>query len=398
MATTVDYKHADPELGIYALYNDFFGIANRTGATVFNLTYMVKVTSLYNSEFVEKPISPIGTYAVFNPFELVKETFFKSEYIGIEEHTQPFAYNKIKVEVGASFGATANVPPTFEGYVTSDTFYVYNGYEMPPIVENYRNPNWYDTLPIKLPKVKKTLYLLESDIELLSFPSQIQTSGMGELNAINLIQVFYDSNGNVVLTAPTGLVGRPSLFGIGYWNININAALIDGSSYLKAYIEYEDSETGETFVSEEITIYHVPCLPKQDNHRLFFINRYGGSEYENFQLKSDEELRITKGKKIQSDGVNYLAQTFADIKNINNPNLKEFGNTAARFRTLRTNWLTQEQVDALQELYKSSVVIMNGNQSVIVQDTSYRIERVKDGLVQVDVTVQIANNEPIQRQ
>lgn len=396
MATTVNYKYSDSDVGIYGLYNDFFGIVERTGATVYNLTFKIKVTFLHNSEFIERPITPVGTTAVFSPLELVKG-FFKSEYNGNTEHTQPYGYNKVRVELGAIFGATDSVPPTFEGYVTSNDFYVYNGYEMPPLIENYRNPNWYDTTPIKLPKAKKTLYLLEDDVELLSFPSEILLDGIGLVNAKNLVTTFYDSDNLVVSTSTIDLTIRPDLNGLGYWNININAVLVAGSTYSKSKIQYESAFTG-LLDSEEITVKRAECYPKQPNIRLLYINNFGGAEYENFQMKSDEELKITKGKKIQSDGVNYKATSFTDIKNINNPNLKEYGSTAARFKTLRTAYLNQEQVNALEYLYKSSVVIMDSSQAVLVQDTSYKIETVKDGLVMAEVKIQIANTEPIQRQ
>lgn len=398
--TEVDYNYADAELGIYGLYNNFFGIAKRVGVeTIYNLTYRVKITTVYDSEEVVKNIDPIEGFAVFNPFELIKSTFFKAEYNGSTEHTQPYAYNQVRIEVGASFSTAADTPPTFEGYITNDTFQVYNGYETPPIVTNYRDPNWYNTTPIKLPKVKKELRLLEDDVELLSFPSEIDND-IGTLEAANLVQVFYDSSDSVVLTSTTDLTIRPDLTGIGYWNININAAFVGETSYIKAYIQYFD---GEAFYnSEQITIRRAECNPKQDRFRMYWVNRYGGAEYENFTLKSDEEIRITKGKRIQSDGVNYKAQTFTDIENINNPNLSEYGNTAARYRTIRTDYIEQNQVDALQELYKSPIAIMfdvnNIAQAVLIEDTNYKKGTVKDGLVSVDVRVKIANTEPIQKQ
>jgi hypothetical protein len=223
MAVSVNYNNASPELGIYGAYNPFMVLINYTGATPFYLTYKIKVTALNNTTVVEKPVSPTsGYFAQVNPLELIKEAFFKSEYNGTTEHSQPFSYSQIKIEVGASFSTAEANPPTFEGYTQSDTFYVYNGYELQPTVLNYRDPAWYDTFPSKLPKVKKTLYLLEDDKELLSFPSKIPDSTGTVLEAGDLITRYYDSSNSLVSTSIIDLTVRPDLTGTAYWNININ--------------------------------------------------------------------------------------------------------------------------------------------------------------------------------
>ena len=397
MAVTVNYNNASPELGIYGVYNPFMVLINYTGATPFYLTYKIKVTALNNTTVVEKPVSPTsGNFAQVNPLELIKEAFFKSEYNGTTEHSQPFSYSQIKIEVGASFSTAQADPPTFAGYTESDTFYVYNGYELQPTVLNYRDPAWYDTFPTKLPKVKKTLHLLENDIELLSFPSKIPDSTGTVLDASDLITRYYDSSNSLLSTSTIDLTVRPDLTGTAYWNININSIFLGNTFYSKSKIRYAGGEGSAD--SEEITIYREECNPKQDRYRLYFINRYGGAEYENFTLAATTSYNIKKGKQIQSDGINYKATTFADIQNINNPNLQEFGNSTSKNITIRRDYFkTQEEVDSLAELFKSAVVIMfdavNTAFPMIVETSNYDQDLISQNLYKVDVRLLYANNE-----
>ena len=398
MAVSVNYNNASPELGIYGAYNPFMVLINYTSASpVYYLTYKIKVTALNNTTVVEKPVSPTsGNFAQVNPLELIKEAFFKSEYNGTTEHSQPFSYSQIKIEVGASFSTAQADPPTFAGYTESDTFYVYNGYELQPTVLNYRDPAWYDTFPTKLPKVKKTLHLLENDIELLSFPSKIPDSTGTVLDASDLITRYYDSSNSLLSTSTIDLTVRPDLTGTAYWNININSIFLGNTFYSKSKIRYAGGEGSAD--SEEITIYREECNPKQDRYRLYFINRYGGAEYENFTLAATTSYNIKKGKQIQSDGINYKATTFADIQNINNPNLQEFGNSTSKNITIRRDYFkTQEEVDSLAELFKSAVVIMfdavNTAFPMIVETSNYDQDLISQNLYKVDVRLLYANNE-----
>ena len=398
MAVSVNYNNASPELGIYGAYNPFMVLINYTSASpVYYLTYKIKVTALNNTTVVEKPVSPTsGNFAQVNPLELIKEAFFKSEYNGTTEHSQSFSYSQIKIEVGASFSTAQADPPTFAGYTESDTFYVYNGYELQPTVLNYRDPAWYDTFPTKLPKVKKTLHLLENDIELLSFPSKIPDSTGTVLDASDLITRYYDSSNSLLSTSTIDLTVRPDLTGTAYWNININSIFLGNTFYSKSKIRYAGGEGSAD--SEEITIYREECNPKQDRYRLYFINRYGGAEYENFTLAATTSYNIKKGKQIQSDGINYKATTFADIQNINNPNLQEFGNSTSKNITIRRDYFkTQEEVDSLAELFKSAVVIMfdavNTAFPMIVETSNYDQDLISQNLYKVDVRLLYANNE-----
>jgi hypothetical protein len=405
--TSVTYKNVNPEIGIYGAYNPFVAIIGQILETpVFNLTYKVKVTPLNNpSNFLERNITPIGVNAVVEPFELVKDTFFESSYGGWDE-LQLTSFSIIRIEVGASFSGTSDVAPTFEGYLVSNEFYVYNGYENQPVEINYRDFYWYSFAPIKLPKVKKDVALLANDTELLSYPTKFRGfyDGLDSiLTATNVLTDFYRSNNTLISGSSINEpIDTPS--NVAYFKKNIN--LLDFSipaaaAYWKVRIRYTNVEE-EVYDSEEIKVSRAACNPKQSNHRLYWVNRYGGDEYQNFTMLSDTNIQISKGKRIQSDGINYKATNFEDVKNINNPNIQEFGNSVSKNITLRSDYLrSQEEVDALAELYKSAVVIMfddEGTHPMIVTTSSYKIVSVQQELYKVEVNLQYANNELMQIQ
>jgi hypothetical protein len=128
----------------------------------------------------------------------------------------------------------------------------------------------------------------------------------------------------------------------------LDALIPAAAASWKVKIRYTAQVEGfPTYDSEVITVRRQDCNPKQSNHRLYFVNRYGGDEYQNFTMLSEQSINIKKGKRIQSDGINYKATNFSDIKNINNPNIQEFGNSATRNIVLRSDYLSQIEVDAL---------------------------------------------------
>ena len=176
----------------------------------------------------------------------------------------------------------------------------------------------------------------------------------------------------------------------------LDANIPVGAAYWKVRIRYTNSEDS-TFDSEEIKVSRNSCNPKQSNYRLYWVNRYGGAEYQNFSLAANTSYQVQKGKKIQSDGIDYKAVDFAGIKDINNPNLQEFGNRTTKEITIRSDYFkSQEEVDALAELFKSTVVLLSdetGTHPMIVNTTNYDQELLAHGLFKVDINLQYANNE-----
>ena len=426
MAASVDYNNPSPTLGIYGAYNRFIArmtAPSKVGGTddKFKHSFRVRVTPLNDtSKEIVREFTSVKDQGVpnpafranVNPIEPLRSTFFGFEYKGISEFTSIIAYSGVQIEVGEVYTTDADTAPTFQGYDTDDTFYFHNGYEkdgdFPVQLLNYRYPNWYNTTPHLLPKVKKTLYLEENSTEFISIPSYLNiypTLPSVSTNLKNLVTEVYNANGTLDSTSTIDLTARPDLSGVGYWNISagVNPNLADGQ-YAEVYAQWvnDGGESGTTVDSERLTIRRLKCKPKDVSYRLKWINRYGGIEYETFQLHTDKTVNIKRGKKIASTGIDYNATSFADISNINDPNIREIENTAYTSFKLRTDWITQEQIDALQELFKSNKVTLALTTSfftehpVIVENTSYRILDVKQKLQRVEVNVRLANFEPNQ--
>ena len=410
MAVTLDFgtgETATRDDGIYGIYNKFVGHFDfATGSTLYKVAFRVSVEALNDSTIIyEKDYDAVtragGYKGSFNPVQPLQNLFFGSEYTGATESTSIKAYSGVRIKAGLVSATSASLAPTFGGYDTDDTLYFYNGYEDGQLNVNcYREPRWYDTEPYLLPKVKKILYLQEDDIELLSMPSflNIYPEVADGTNLDSLVTAFYDSSNSLLSTSTIDLRSRPDLDGVGYWNININFAFPSETLYSKTYCQWD---SGEGLVdSESITIYRQECNPKNPLFRLLWSNRYGGEEAENFTLKHDKKIVIKRGKKIQSSGVDYAAESFDDIGNINDPNLKEFGTSYYTEWKLRTDFITQAQIDALKEAYISSRVLMvdsDGNVNpVLVQNSNYEVLQVENGLQKVEVSVRLANFEPNQ--
>ena len=407
MATVATYKNSNPDIGIYGLYNPFAVIISEA-TTVHNLTFRIKVSikDIAGTEVV-RDINPIGQTAVVEPFKLLQDTFFKSNFDFLS--VSPNSFNIVKIEVGQSSSSVAANPPTFQGYEATQTkeFYVYNGYENQPVEINYRDFYWYNFEPIKLPKVKKEISLLTNDGENLSYPNKFRgffDNTDAIVIATNVITTFHRANGSEITgTEINEELEEPSEIGYARKELNLlDFSIPVAAAYWKTKIRYT-SQGGEplTYDSEEITVRRQDCNPKQSNHRLYWVNRYGGDEYQNFTMLSEQSINIKKGKRIQSDGINYKATNFSDIKNINNPNIQEFGNSATRSIVLRSDYLSQIEVDALAELYKSSIVVMfddEGTHPMLVTTSSYKIVSVQQELYKVEVNLQYANNELMQIQ
>ncbi|MDB4062247.1 hypothetical protein N9515_09990 [Vicingaceae bacterium] len=406
MATVATYTNTNPDIGIYGLYNPFAVIISNDGTARENLTFRIRVSidGIADTEVIRN-VTPIGQAVVVEPFKLLQDTFFKSNFDFLS--LSPNSFNIVKIEVGQTSSATAIVPPTFQGYVSAQekSFYVYNGYENQPVAINYRDFYWYNFEPIKLPKIKQDISLLTNDGENLSYPNQFRgfyDSTDSIVTATNVITTFHRLNGSEITGTATDVeIAEPTAIGYARQQLNLlDASIPAAASSWKILIRYTNEEE-VTFDSEIITVRRQACNPKQSNHRLYWVNRYGGDEYQNFTMLSEQSLNISKGKRIQSDGINYKATTFTDIQNINNPNIQEFGNSATKNIVLRSDYLSQIEVDALAELYKSAIVVMfddDGTHPMVVTTSSYRIVSVQQELYKVEVNLQYANNELMQIQ
>ena len=402
MACTVTINSTNPTKGTYGVYNsNAVFIENVSGSTT-NLKFRVRITDADSTQYTLDVVPNANNDAIIDPFIRLRDTYFKGNYNGFAEVVNAEGWNTVQIEVGEISGT----PATFQGYDTDDTIYFHNGYSKDVEQQNgYRESNWYNSTPFLLPKTKKTLYLQLNDLEIISIPNPVNAT-TGVYFANDFVITYYDASGSVLSTTTIDLTARPAFSAnpTGYWEFNMNSATLHNgtTAYAEAYVVYETAEA-EIVNSEVITMYPQSCQPKYDYFRLAWVNRYGGWEFQNYTMRRSENIQITRGKKILSDGNDYASTTYAGIKDVNNPQITEFGKSYQRQYTLRSNWLTQEEIDSLEECFTSPKVIMLDSLGffgtltpVIVEDSSYEIQDVKQGLKKVEVRVSISNRQPTQ--
>jgi len=172
--------------------------------------------------------------------------------------------------------------------------------------------------------------------------------------------------------------------------------------YIEVHFTLEPTEGGLGILTEKITFKRAICNPKFNRYRLRWLNRYGAEDYLNFINRTNKTIRITQGKNIISDNINYDSTTYEDISNVESPDIITFGKSSRIEWQLSSDYLTQEQIDSLVDLYKSTKVLMYDENDeaipVIVRDTSFKIEDIKNDLYQISVTLFEANREPNQIQ
>lgn len=402
MACTATYNTASETLGHYGIYNDFYVFIENTSGSTTNLKFRIRVTDADSNQYTVDVVPNAANDAITNPLIRLRDTYFKGEWFDFGEAVNAEGWNTVQIEVGEISGD----PATFQGYDTDDTFYFYNGYSKDKQQQlNYREPSWYDTTPYLLPKVKKEIYVLEDDIEVLTIPNPLTPSNGNTYYATEINWTYKNAAGATTSTATVDLTLRPTFSSnpTGYWQFNINTATLHNGTNASAEITvtWDTGEPAEV-TSETIILYPQVCQQKFNPYRLAWINRYGGWEFENFQMLATESIQIARGKKILGTGVDYDATTFATIKDVDNPQMSEFGKSYERRFKIRSNWLNQDSLDALEEAYTSPKVLMYDEDDnlfpVIVEESTYEIQDVRQGVKKVEMTVSIANRQPYQLQ
>lgn len=423
MAAEADYGTADPEKGIYGIYNDFY-IRITTTVDKFKLKFRIRITFPNEPAFIvpEREINPIADVSIVNPMEILKDTFFRCQLLGLNGNvlddrlTNDVAnrgINLVNIKIGESYSDTADTPATFRGYDTDHTFAFYNGYENIAISDttiaysNYRNVGWYNATTIKLPHTILNRRVINA--------VELQVGGSGDINKIFMPNVIERSDGSYRLTSlvidsfdadgtPTGQDIEAVSLGVtltGYHVFrSVNSGGKDGS-YEEFYGRYQLNGAGANVLTQKIRFTYLP-MEKFRRHRLRWFNRYGAFEYLDFIGSLETTQEVTQGKMIQSDGVDVEAASFDDIKTISRPEMRSYGKTSKQRFTLHSGWLNIEEQEALKDLFKSPNVIMytpnNNIVPVIVTNNSFKITDIQVDLIKVAIEMELANADKIQIQ
>lgn len=179
---------------------------------------------------------------------------------------------------------------------------------------------------------------------------------------------------------------------------------------------YKNAKASETW---EITIADCPCEAAYKTYTLFWMNKLGGWDYYNFTARTDKTRKIEERAQFRRTLYNY--GTF-----VNGQKGQSTYNTLATDEwTLNTDWLSQAEIDWIQDIYESPEVYIilkdHTNDFIKAKPAAFDASAVKDivkpvnvtneevvlgnkknrgekgGLFQYQITVAAANRREIQR-
>ena len=420
MAAVADYKHVDADKGIYGIYNPFFVRITRTGGAVFKLRYRIKVTTLFDSKTYIRDVDPVSEVSFINPVSILQDAYFKAQYVGSDTGwaidrindsgdvgVANFSYSDVKVEIGEVSALSAILPPIFLGYDTDDTFYFYSGFENNDnsgLIENYRDASWYNAAPIRIPTVKKTLYRGSEDtIQMICFPNVIEWD-TGTINILEMTTTYFANDGTLQSTSTVDISAFAT--GTGYWYLNLyyNTDLIGVASndYAEVYFRYSDGAVFEP-ITETLTIRETECEPKNTRWKLAWLNKYGGIEYQIFGKLWAQTTTVSSGKLIVNDGIDRTATGFSTSYDRYRPALDSYGKETSIEYNIVSDWLTEDEINALKDAYNSPKVYLVGDIDtnlgldiipVLVQDRNYKVVDNSNELVKASLRVKVASNIP----
>ncbi len=151
-------------------------------------------------------------------------------------------------------------------------------------------------------------------------------------------------------------------------------------------------------VTEKITIYRRECDTRYTNVRLKYLNRLGGWDYFDFNKRSDESINVSRSQyrqnliKATSGGYGYeVGDRGNTTYNVN----------ASRSQKVRTDWLYDGEVEALEELWTSpQVFFLKGTEHIPINITTNTLQvgKAEDfGLKRYEIEYQHSNNIFTQR-
>ena len=422
MAAVIDLG-TNADRGVYGLHNLFRGRITRTGAAVFKLKYRIRLTFGVTGEQIVKDVDPINEIAALNVVDPMKDYFAQKalndnggtfeEPAGMLE----YALNSVQIEVGEVSASVATDPPIFGGYDTDDTLWFNNGWEdiiyPSSTYENYRISGWWGLETFKIPLINKSsIKILNNSNKLediiLPLSSYVPYISGSDYFATEVVLTYSDSTGllgttNNALPVFTIATNGIYVYGIGS-QIVTDLATYPTATRVGAVVTYSDGV--DPLSSENVVFDLVECHPKFDDFMLTWCNRFSAPEQMLFTLNNQKRIDVSNGKSILSDNINISSTSFGDCTNPLSPNTYSFGKSVKTSFTLNSDYLTQDESDSLRDLFTSSIVIMYQTDSggiyikrpVMVQDTSYEIKDVRNGLVRVSVKVEVLDAQKIQTQ
>lgn len=397
MAAIVEWgTSSSPEnpTNVYGVKDDFYIRISTNTVTYHKLKYRVKVgykgdySGMFGpvaTEFFEFDVVPINGVSIVNPLINLYDLYFgELKAVGVVEGATENAFDFVSIEVGEVYADTASEPPTFRGYDTYDSFYCYAGYQQQSSRPNYVDPSFLSP-PYAIPHSGDVYYggtnVGEFALILHGFPF----SGGGTAYGFAYDEFFDD--GTVISTLnTTRLDNRPDIVGKrGYWHMGVAAP--EKGRYREYYWIYGTPPYAE---SKRITVKPYECNAKADVTFVDYINKWGAYDRLIFNGRKKDFVNVNRGKKIMSSGIDYQAASIDSVKSIDRPNFREYGNERTKEIELTSGFLTQSQLEQAQEIISSPLILINA-EPYLCTTNQYEILNVKNGLQQITMRFQYAN-------
>jgi len=310
---------------------------------------------------------------------------------------------------------------------------------------DWGNALTYNTLayPLSYNTLNQNVYY--NDMNVLSYINWIQYFANPDENYIAICQIdYYDVNGNLInlasvsVDAVSGFYQKNVCSDVITTQLNPQFDILHVQCNIDILINFINVYTGNSYVISpgeyfEVQMFNhavgngcvngVPITQKSKftlledcdtlytRVRLSWLNDLGGRDYMNFTAFMEKETKTTNSNYYQEtmDWAGYSPVT----ANVTNPNYNlqtKGGNViynkqAMTSWTLNTDWLTQDEVNLLEGLQKSSNVIAYFNdtpynvlvpQSVTIGQTSYKTKNIKQvKMVQAEFEINLNHVQKI---
>jgi hypothetical protein len=160
-------------------------------------------------------------------------------------------------------------------------------------------------------------------------------------------------------------------------------SLVSGSNYFYRFIDIDD------------------CAPKFDKIPLFYLNRFGA--YDFYSFYGNHQKTLTANKTYYMGLNTYLEGSSEEVgvgdHIVNSPisiSKKTLNTTYEKNQRLSSDWLSDFEIEALQDMITSPIVFTQQNEQhkkYSISDTQYRFKNVGEKLQRLDVNLSEGTTE-----
>ena len=201
---------------------------------------------------------------------------------------------------------------------------------------------------------------------------------------------IYTTDGLYILSGVTGnyvVIDTPFISGITTGTV----------SQITDYYNVTLLSSGQTETSETLTVNINRDCFRYDNVELIFIDRLGSFIPANFELQSARKINIER-----SEYQTILGDLSGNKWTYNSTDRgrNQINTSVVQSLDVRSNWLTEDEANFLEELYSSPIVYIKENGQlwpVIIRTNSYIIQTKNNKKnIQISLTLEYANNDRVQ--